>query len=108
MPAEIFYSDGERYIGIPERAPRKGVQFIKNNGKILRPADYYLWRPSLGMWTEHVDAASVIVAASKERWTILLLGEYIPDDRFKEITQAAIRAEKDKTDANRDEADAGR
>ena len=92
----IFYSDGTTFdLGPIDRwrdnPPRKGVQFIKTDGKILRPADYYLYRPSLDMWTEHVDSASVIVAAAKENWVCLLLGEYIPDERFKQILAETMK-----------------
>lgn len=69
--------------------PKRGVALVKTNGKILRPADYYMWRPSLQMFTEHTDAASVVIAASKEQWITLFLGEYIPDERFKDILHLA-------------------
>ncbi len=92
----IFYADGSIYDGEPVSAPQSGVQIIKlADGKILRPADYYLWRPSLQSFTEHVDAASVILAASQEIWVRLLTGSYIPNDQFKEIVRRAQEAHPD-------------
>ena len=78
-------------------APAFGAQVVlvkdgAKNRRVLRLADYYIWRPSLQRWTDHQDSASVILAAAREPWTKLVCGQYIREADFERIL---IRAQND-------------
>ena len=95
-----YYTGGSRYTSDThsiEDLPSRGVQVIlvpdKRVGRrVLKMSDYYLWRPSMGRWTDHEDAASLIMALSYESWGKVLIGEYIDERDFEEIL---IRAHND-------------
>lgn len=75
-------------------APAFGAQVVlvkdgPKNRRVLRLADYYIWRPSLGRWTDHQDSASVILAAAHEKWIKVVCGQYLREAEFERILIAA-------------------
>lgn len=94
----IYYADGSTFdstIGEPGSAPSYGVQVIliregRFNRRVLKLGDYYLFRPSLNRWTEHEDAASVIIAAAGEPWVTLICGSYLRESDFEQVLIRAV------------------
>lgn len=93
----IYYADGSTFSsndGPAQNAPNFGAQVVlvrdKHVGRrVLKLADYYVWRPSLDRWTDHEDSASAILAMAREPWAVLICGQYLNDDDFERILIAA-------------------
>lgn len=102
MDWRIYYADGSCFdsdMGAAAAAPKRGVQVILVRDKVvgrrvLRLADYYIWRPSLNRWTDHLDAASAILAFAGEPWAVLVCGQYLNDADFEAVL---IRAHNDQS-----------
>lgn len=93
----IYYSDAStadsEQFG-PDEVPKEGVQVIlvrdgRKGRRVLRLCDYYLWRPRLNRWTDHIDSSSALIAAISEPWTVILRGEYLEEGDFEKILIAA-------------------
>lgn len=89
----IYYSDGSTFDndqGAPQDAPSYGVQVVivkdgKHGRRVLKLCDFYLWRPSINRWTDHIDSTSAIMAAAAEPWVVLVCGQYLLEDDFERI-----------------------
>lgn len=96
----IYYADGSMFdaeMGQPGDAPSFGAQVIlvrdgRHQRRVLKFADYYLYRPSIRRWTDHQDGASALLAAAHEPWVTLICGQYLREDAFEQIL---IRANDD-------------
>lgn len=94
MEWKFFFTDGTTFSGDPWEVPDKGVAIVlQRDGRFSRRKlflnEYYIWRPSLDRWTEHPDAASLIVALIHEPWSVVRRGEYMRETDFEKILIAA-------------------
>lgn len=103
MPVEwvIYYADGARVTSLdcaPQDVPKGGVAVILSRDgrcgrRVLAGSDFYLWSPTLGMWTRHIEAVSAMMrAVVSEPWVAMLRGEY---QREADYEQILIRAHND-------------
>ena len=96
----IYYAGGSTFDsdqGLPQDAPSLGAQIVlvkdgRFNRRVLKLADYYVFRPSLDRWTDHQDATSVMIAALCEPWVKVVAGRYLREADFEQIL---IRAHDD-------------
>ena len=112
MRWKIFYTDGAAYSdqdGAPHEAPRMGVQVVVTKWRnspsarrLIGPLDkancdepfafgqsYYCWHAQGGCWLNHDLPAMVRVYLPSEHHPVVLMGEYVDEDHFLRIRQAA-------------------
>src|SRR6056300_797018 len=90
---KLWYSDGTTYCdqdGMPWDAPKTGaVICIVEDGRFKRRKlilqDYYVWSPTLDMWTMQNDAAGVMLRSIREPWIVVVAGEYMRENDFEAI-----------------------
>lgn len=94
----IYYTDGSRVTSEmcePRETPNDGVAVVlvrdgRCGRRVLYEGDYYLWSPTLGMWTKQIDAAGALMRACiAEPWCVIRRGEYQREAAFERILIAA-------------------